>query len=83
MGGFLSRGENRRALVKDLEPNSHKLPELFAAALAIKSFAKAKESIHIHLMMDNTTALTYINKYGGTASPELSRLAKDCGCRGI
>ena len=51
--------------------------ELLAATLAIKSYFKGKENLHIHLMMDNTTALTYINKYGGTVSPELNRLTKE------
>ena len=51
--------------------------ELLAATLAIKTFAKTKEYIHIHLKMDNTTALTYINKYGGTVSAELNRLTKE------
>ena len=48
--------------------------ELLAASLAIKSFARDKKNLHIHLKMDNTTALTYINKYGGTVSPELNQL---------
>ena len=51
--------------------------ELLAASLAIKSFAKEKKNIHIHLKMDNTTTLTYINKYRGTASQELNRLTKE------
>lgn len=50
--------------------------ELLAAFLAVKSFAKTKTNIRIHLRMDNTTALTYINKFGGTVSPELNRLTK-------
>ena len=48
--------------------------ELLAESLAIKSFTRGKKNVHIHLKMDNTTALTYINKYGGTASPELNQL---------
>ena len=51
--------------------------ELLAASLAIKSFAMGKKNVHIHLKMDNTTALTYINKYGGTVSPELNQLTKE------
>ena len=50
--------------------------ELLAATLAIKSFVK-KRDLHVHLKMDNTTALTYINKFGGTVSPELNRLTKE------
>ena len=48
--------------------------ELLAASLALKCFAKGN---WIHLKMDNVTALTYINKFGGTASQELNRLTKD------
>ena len=51
--------------------------ELLAATLAIKSYARERKNIHIHLMMDSMTALTYINKYGGTVSPELNRLTKE------
>ena len=51
--------------------------ELLAATLAIKSYARERKNIHIHLMMDSMTALTYINKYGGTVSPEQNRLTKE------
>ena len=51
--------------------------ELLAALLAVKSFARGRENIRIHLRMDNTTALTYINKFGGTVSQELNHLTKD------
>ena len=47
------------------------------ATLAVKCFVKDKRNIRIHLRMDNTTALNYINKLGGTVSPELNRLTKD------
>lgn len=51
--------------------------ELLAATLAVKCFAKRANNIVIHLKMDNTSALTYINKMGGTVSPELNRLTKE------
>ena len=50
--------------------------ELLAAKLAVMCFAKGKRNILIHLKMDNTTALTYINKFGGTISSELNQLTK-------
>ena len=31
----------------------------------------------VHLKMDSTSALTYINKMGGTGSPDLNRLTED------
>ena len=43
--------------------------ELLAATLAVKSFAKGEQDITIHLKMDNTTAIAYLNKFGGTLSP--------------
>ena len=51
--------------------------ELLAATLAIQTFAKRKENVLIHLKMDSTSALTYINKMGGTVSPDLNRLTKE------
>ena len=51
--------------------------ELLAATLAVKSFPKEQRGILIHLRMDNTTALNYINKLGGTVSPELNRLTRE------
>ena len=51
--------------------------ELLAATLAIQTFAKRKENVLIHLKVDSTSALTYINKMGGTVSPDLNRLTKE------
>ena len=51
--------------------------ELLAATLAIQTFAKRKENVLILLKMDSTSALTYINKMGGTVSPDLNRLTKE------
>ena len=51
--------------------------ELLAATLAVKCFARDKKDNTILLKMDNTTAIAYINKLGGTVSPELNRLTKD------
>ncbi len=51
--------------------------ELLAATLAVKCFAKGKTALSIMLKMDSAAALTYINKRGGTSSPELTKLAKE------
>ena len=51
--------------------------ELLAAFLAVKCFAKDKTNLTIHLKMDSMSALTYINKLGGTISPQLNSLAKE------
>ena len=51
--------------------------ELLAGSFAIKCFAKDKTNIHIQLFMDNVTALTFINKMGGTKSRVLASLSRD------
>ena len=54
--------------------------ELRAATLALKAFLQSQDPQHpplkhIHLRIDNTTALAYINKKGGTRSPALTAQA--------
>jgi hypothetical protein len=51
--------------------------ELKAAYLAIQAFVKeeARAPRHLKLLIDNTTAVAYINKKGGTRSPQLATLA--------
>lgn len=48
--------------------------ELLAGAFAVKSFSRGKIYLHVHLKMDNTTAVAYINKLSGTHSPVLCNL---------
>jgi hypothetical protein len=52
--------------------------ELLAAFLAIRTFAKNETRITIHVQMDNMSAMTYINRRGGTHSASLTNLAKEC-----
>ena len=49
--------------------------ELLAATLAVQTFVKEKSGISILLRIDNTTAVAYINRKGGTVSPTLLNLA--------
>ncbi len=51
--------------------------EMLAAFLAFKAFFREERSIHVLLKMDNTSAIAYINKKGGTVSPTLNRLNKE------
>ena len=51
--------------------------ELLAGSLAIMSFTKNKAKAQVLLLMDNISAVTYINKMGGTHTPMLSYLAKN------
>ena len=48
--------------------------ELAGGALAIKTFTKGRENLHVHLRMDNMTVI-YINRMGGTRSQTLSQEA--------
>ena len=50
---------------------------MLAALLAFKCFFRDERSIHVLLKMDNTSAIAYINKRGGTVSPTLNRLNKE------
>ena len=51
--------------------------ELLAARLAVKCFSKARSNLTSLLKMDSMSALTHINKRGGTISPKLNCLAKE------
>ena len=61
--------------------------ELLGGAFAVKAFGKASKDIHNRLRMDNTTAMSYINKMGGTHSHTLAKmlcsLCQWCLRRGI
>ena len=61
---------------KDNEASWHiNYLELLSAYFALKSFCKSKKPIHIQILMDNTTAISYINAMGGSKSKNLDRLA--------
>ena len=47
------------------------MQELLAAELAILTFTKERKPKSIHLRIDNTTALSYLVKMGGTRCPEM------------
>ena len=49
--------------------------ELLAAFLAVRCFAREQHQITILLKLDSITAMTYINKMGGTQSQPLCQLA--------
>ena len=50
--------------------------ELLAVKLAILTFTKTLKVTLIHLQIDNITALSYLQKMGGTKSPELLEISK-------
>ena len=53
--------------------------ELKAVYLAIQAFVKeeAQKPRHLRMLIDNTTAVAYINKKGGSRSPQLATLTME------
>jgi hypothetical protein len=51
--------------------------ELLGALYALQSFAKNAHGLSIRIHLDNSTAVCYINKGGGTKSTELTKIAKE------
>uniref|UniRef100_A0A2H1W6Z8 SFRICE_006226 n=1 Tax=Spodoptera frugiperda TaxID=7108 RepID=A0A2H1W6Z8_SPOFR len=50
--------------------------ELLAAFIGLKTFASENSDCEILLRIDNTTAIAYINRMGGTRFPHLNNLAR-------
>lgn len=61
--------------------------ELQAAFLGLKCFAQNKSNCAILMRIDNTTAISYINRMGGIQFPHLNELARNiwqwCEERGL
>jgi hypothetical protein len=51
--------------------------ELLAALNGLKCFTSQVSNLSVRLMLDNFTAVHYINKSGGTRSPALSAISAD------
>ncbi len=51
--------------------------ELMAAFNAVRSFAPLSIGISIRIFIDNSTAVSYVNRAGGTHSRSCSRVAQD------
>lgn len=60
--------------------------ELWAAFYGLRTFAN-KENIYVHLRVDSSNAMAYINRFGGCRSPEQHKVAKElwqwCEARNI
>ena len=59
---------------KDLHIN---LLELMAAFFGLKIFAKQLKNCQILLRIDNTTAISYVNRMGGIRFPHLNKITKE------
>ena len=68
--------DNNGGLWSQMEKKLHiNCLELIAGTFAVKSFKKGRLCAHVRLRMDNTSAVAYVNKLGGTHSLILSNLA--------
>ena len=74
--GAVCKGIQTGGLWSQIECRNHiNYLEPLAAVFAVKSFVKDRRDAHVHLRMDNRTAVFYVNHMGGTHSPVMSRLA--------
>ena len=51
--------------------------ELKGALFAVRTFCKDMRDIHVHLKMDNRSAVAYIQKMGGTKSQALMKVTQE------
>ena len=74
--GAVCQGVRTGGLWSQMEQKLHiNCLELLAGSFAIKSFTKNRLCVHVRLRMDNTSAVVYLNRLGGTRSLVLSNLA--------
>lgn len=75
--GAYSNGKRARGQWKPQEKCSHiNSLELLASFFGLKCFANDLKNCDILLHIDNTTAISYINRMGGIKFPELNLLAR-------
>ena len=65
-----------RALVSARKSLHINVLELIAAELGLKSFLKGRFNTAVHLKVDNTTALSYLSKMGGTGNELMIDITK-------
>ena len=77
-GAQVENGVNTCGIWSKLESNRHiNYLELLAVKLALPSLFDDRSAIHIRVMSDNTTAVSYINAMGGCKSLECNSLAQE------
>lgn len=75
--GIFCNSQRTNGLWKDSEKIYHiNYLELLAAFFGLKCFAKTKTNCAILLRIDNTTAVSYINRFGGIQYPHLNKLTR-------
>jgi hypothetical protein len=77
-GGFnKTTGNKTGGLWSSAETELHiNVLELKAAELTVKAFCKEHTNTHIHIFMDNTSSVAYLNNFGGRIS-ELHEIARN------
>lgn len=68
-GGAWSHEESERMHINELE--------MLAAFLGLKCFAKQMTKAHVQIYVDNTVAMTCLNKMGSSKSDKLNKLTKE------
>ena len=68
--GAVCQGVRTGGLWSQMERKLHiNCLELLAGSFAVKSFTKNRLCVHVRLRMDNTSAVTYVNRLGGDSLP--------------
>ena len=76
--GAVCLGETAKGIWSSQEQNWHiNILELLAVKLPLLTFTKDKAVKSIHFQIDNTTALRYLLKIGGTKNLKLIELSKE------
>lgn len=86
--GAVCNGNSAHGFWKESEQTYHiNSLELLAIYFALKSFARDLKNCEILLRVDNTTAISYINRMGGIKFPLLNKLSRKiwqwCERRGL
>ena len=77
--GAVCQGRHTRGLWTQEESSSLHINalELKAALFAVRAFTPNRRQLHVHLRMDNRTAVAYLLRMGGTRSPALLSIAQE------
>ena len=75
--GCVLRDQNRGLWFKKEQGIHINQLELLAIRFAILTFVKMWKMLAIHIQVDNTTALSYLLKMGGTKNPDLMQISKE------
>ena len=76
--GAESSGVTTQGLWTTQERQMHiNVLEMKAVNFAVQAYTKEMRQIHVHLRVDNTTTIAYINKMGGTRSIRMLEVAKE------